>query len=96
MTNAELNKLSITELRSLKNQVNEMLQLKMQIEGKLNKDILKVGMNVKYLGNRNKIKNETFIIEKINKVNAICKSNVNGIRIRWSINIANIGACSEN
>jgi hypothetical protein len=93
MTNTELNKLSVAELRELRDRVTEMLQLKMQIEGKLNKDVLKFGMTVKYIGGRDTIKNETFIVEKINKVNAVCKSNVDGRR--WSINIANIEPCND-
>jgi hypothetical protein len=93
MTNSELNKMSVAELRELRNRVTEMLQLKMQIEGKLNKDFLKTGMTVKYIGGRDKIKNETFVVERINRVNAVCKSNVDGRR--WNINIANIQPCDD-
>ena len=93
MTNAELNKLSVSELRELRNRVSEMLQLKMQLEGKLNKDALQVGMTVHYIGGKNKIKNETFVVEKIKNVNALCKSNATGTR--WNINLANIEPCHE-
>jgi hypothetical protein len=94
MTNVELNKLSVAELRELRNRVTEMLQLKMQLEGKLNKDTLQVGMTVRYIGGKNKIKNETFVIEKIKSVNALCKSNVTGTK--WNINLANIEQCSKD
>jgi hypothetical protein len=92
MTNVELNNLSVAELRELRNRVTEMLQLKMQLEGKLNKDTLQVGMTVRYIGGKNKIKNETFVIEKIKSVNALCKSNVTGTK--WNINLANIEQCN--
>jgi hypothetical protein len=94
MTNVELNKLSVTELRELRNRVTEMLQLKMQLEGKLNKDTLQVGMTVRYIGGKNKIKNETFVIEKIKSVNALCKSNTTGTK--WNINLANIEQCNRD
>lgn len=94
MTNVELNKLSVSELRELRNRVAEMLQLKMQLEGKLNKDTLQIGMTVRYIGGKNKIKNETFVIEKIKSVNALCKSNVTGTK--WNINLANIEQCSPD
>jgi hypothetical protein len=94
MTNVELNKLSVAELRELRNRVTEMLQLKMQLEGKLNKDTLQVGMTVRYIGGKNKIKNETFVIEKIKSVNALCKSNVTGTK--WNINLANIEQCNRD
>jgi hypothetical protein len=94
MTNVELNKLSVAELRELRNRVTEMLQLKMQLEGKLNKDTLQIGMTVRYIGGKNKIKNETFVIEKIKSVNALCKSNVTGTK--WNINLANIEQCNRD
>ena len=94
MTNVELNKLSVAELRELRNRVAEMLQLKMQLEGKLNKDTLQIGMTVRYIGGKNKIKNETFVIEKIKSVNALCKSNVTGTK--WNINLANIEQCNRD
>jgi hypothetical protein len=94
MTNVELNKLSVAELRELRNRVTEMLQLKMQLEGKLNKDTLQIGMTVRYIGGKNKIKNETFVIEKIKSVNALCKSNVTGTK--WNINLANIEQCNHD
>jgi hypothetical protein len=83
MTNAELNNLTLTELRELNSRVVKMMKLKQQIEGAINLDNLEVGMQVEYIGGTNKIKGETFIIEKINKVNVICKSEVTGKR--WNI-----------
>ena len=94
MTNSELNKMSVAELRELRNRVTEMFQLKMQLEGKLNKDTLQIGMTVRYIGGKNKIKNETFVIEKIKSVNALCKSNVTGTK--WNINLANIEQCNRD
>lgn len=91
MTNAELNKLSLIELRELKNRVTEMFQLKMKVEGKINKSILQVGMTVRYIGGKGKIKNETFIIEKINSVNVLCKCIATGTK--WNIKPANIEQC---
>ena len=94
MKNQELNDLSISELRDLRNRVTEMLSLKMQIEGKINADSLKVGMTVKYIGGTNKIKNEKFKVLKINKVNAQCKSYSTGIT--WNIKLANIKPCEAS
>jgi len=88
MNNSELNKLSIAELRDLRNRVTEMLSLKMQIEGKINADTLSVGMPVKYIGGTNKIKDEKFKVLKINKVNVQCKSYSTGIT--WNIKLANV------
>ena len=45
-------------------------------------------MRVQYVGGSTKLKNETFILEKINKVNGVCKSEITGIR--WNIKLANI------
>lgn len=94
MNNSELNKLSISELRDLINRVTEMLSLKMQIEGKLNADSLKVGMTVKYVGGPNKIKDEKFKVLKINKVNVQCKSYSTGIT--WNIKLANVEPCEDS
>jgi hypothetical protein len=94
MTNAELNTLSLTELRELKNRVTEIYQMKMQIEGKINKGILQVGMTVRYIGDKGKIKNETFIIEKINSVNVLCKCITTGTK--WNIKPANIEQCDTD
>jgi hypothetical protein len=94
MTNSELNKLSLSELRDLRNRVTEMLSLKMQIEGKINADSLKIGMTVKYIGGTNKIKDEKFKVVKINKVNAQCKSYSTGIA--WNIKLANIEPCEDS
>jgi len=94
MNNSELNNLSISELKDLRNKVTEMLSLKMQIAGRINADFLSKGMTVKYVGGTNKIKNERFKILKINKVNAQCKSFSTGIT--WNIKLANIEPCEAS
>jgi len=91
MTNSELNQLSLTELRDLSKRVQEMYSLKLKMEGMVNAETLKVGMTVKYVGGSSKIKNETFVIEKIKSVNALCKSNITGTK--WNIKLANIEQC---
>jgi len=88
MTNAELNNLTLTELRELNSRVVKMMKLKQQIEGAINLDNLEEGMRVEYVGGTNKIKDETFIIEKINKVNVVCKSEITGKR--WNIKPAGL------
>lgn len=88
MTNADLNKLSLTELRELHSKVFEMIKLKKAIEGRLNADNLEVGMIVRYKGAKDKLKDEKFEIIKISKVNAICQSLLNSQK--WNINLANI------
>jgi hypothetical protein len=88
MINTELNKMSLSELRDLSKRVREMYALKLKMEGMINAETLKVGMIVRYIGGKNKIKDETFLLEKINNVNAVCKSNVTGMR--WTIKLANI------
>lgn len=92
MTNQELNKLSVAELRELRNRVAEMLQLKMQLEGKLNKDTLQVGDTVEYIGSLNKLKGSNLTIEKINRISATCKVYPTGAM--WKINLANIRAAN--
>lgn len=94
MKNTELNQLSLSELRDLSKRVHEMYTLKLKMEGMVNAETLKVGRTVRYIGGKNKIKNETFVIEKINNVNAVCKSNTTGIR--WNIKLANIEQCSPD
>jgi len=91
MNNAELNKLSVSELRDLRNRVTEMLKLKLHIEGRINADSLTVGSTVKYIGGTNRIKDERFKLLKINKVNAVCKSLSTGTT--WNIKLANIQPC---
>lgn len=88
MTNAELNNLSIQELRELNKKVVEMLKMKLQIEGKINSDNLRIGMIVKYKGSSEKLKDDKLEIKKISKVNAQCKSLTTGIV--WNIKLANI------
>ena len=94
MTNAELNQLSISELRELNRKVVEMVKLKMQFEGKINADNLEKGMIVKYKGSSDKLQGQKFVIEKISKVNAQCKS-LRDNRT-WNINLANIEPCKES
>ena len=93
MTNAELNNLTLTELRDFNRRVVKMMKLKQQIEGAINLDNLEVGMQVESVGGMNKIKGETFIIEKINKVNVVCKSEVTGKR--WNIKPAGLKQYKE-
>lgn len=89
ITTAELSKMSVSELRDLNRKVVDMLKLKIQIDGKINSEKLSVGMTVKYIVDSKKISsNEEFRIEKINKVNAICKSKTSGKL--WNIKLANI------
>jgi len=88
ITNAELNQLTVAELKELRNRLTEILQLKLQIVGQLNKDKLCVGMKVECVGIATKIKRETFIIEKIKNVKATCKSTITGIK--WEIPLSHI------
>ena len=91
MNNAELNKLSLTELRDLNRRVKEMYSLKLKMEGMVNGETLKPGITVRYIGNSSKIKEDIFIVKKINKVNAVCENKRNGTL--WNINLANIEEC---
>ena len=88
MTNEQLNKLSIEELRDLNSRVVQIIKLKLSILSTVNADKIKVGMTVKYIGGTNKIKNEKFEVVKIKKTNALCVSNLTGIS--WNIRMANI------
>lgn len=90
MTNSELMNLSIEELRTLSDKITDVLGLKLKLEATLNKDNIYVGAKVRYIGRNPKINNpvEIFVIEKINKVNAVCRSEKTNIV--WNINIANI------
>ena len=74
ITTLELSKMSVQELRSINQQVVEMLRLKVRIDGKINAEKLAVGMTVKYTGKSSKATEENFELMKINKVNAVCKS----------------------
>jgi hypothetical protein len=93
MTNAELNQLSIIELRALNHKVCEMIRLKQQIEGKMNADNLKIGMPVKFTGDDKRIKNQKFTVLKINKTRAQCKNHITGAV--WNLTLANIEPCGE-
>lgn len=50
-------------------------------------------MTVRYKGTSSKIKDEKFLLEKINKKNGVCKSLITGVR--WNINLANIEMVQE-
>ena len=78
ITSIELSKMTTQELRDLNKQVVEMLRLKVQIDGKINAQTLRVGMTVKYTGKSTKATSEIFELMKINKVNAVCKSKSTG------------------
>ena len=66
----------------------------MQFEGKINADNLEKGMIVKYKGSSDKLQGQKFVLEKISKVNAQCKS-LRDNRT-WNINLANIEPCKES
>jgi len=91
MKNIDLSQLSLDELRELNHQVMEVYSLKVKMNSLFNKNALNVGMTVRYVGGKNKIQNETFVIEKIMNVNARCKSNVTGVK--WNIKLANLEPC---
>lgn len=93
MTNQELNNLSLSELRELNKKVVEMMRLKQSVAARLNADALCIGMTVRYSGGSEKIKDEQFKVEKINRTNAVCKSLVTGTS--WNINLANIEPIGE-
>lgn len=81
-------------MRELNRKVVEMLKLKMQMEGKINSDNLEKGMTVIYKGISEKLQGQKFVILKISKVNAQCKS-LKYSRT-WNINLANIEPCKES
>lgn len=91
MTNAELNQLSLSDLRDLAKRANEMYSLKLRTEGMINAETFKSGMMVVYNGSTPKIKGDLFIIQKINKVNALCKNTRTGEN--WNLKFANIEKC---
>ena len=64
MTNTELNKLTLEELRELNKKVVTMIKLKRTIEGTLNSDNLKKGMNVRYKGTSDKLKGAELVVIK--------------------------------
>jgi hypothetical protein len=91
MTNAELNKLSINELRELNHKVCEMIRLKQLIEGKLNVDNLKIGMSVDFTGIDHRITGHKFKILKLNRTKAKCKDIETGFN--WNLTFSNIKPC---
>lgn len=93
LTNEQLNGMSLSELRELHKKVAEMIQLKQMVAAKLNADKLEPGMTVRYKGTSAKVKDEKFLLEKINKKNGVCKSLATGVR--WNINLANIEEVQE-
>lgn len=88
MQTIELKNLSTKELLDLNKRVVEMIKLKRRIEGVDMMQELEPGMTVKYVGGTNKIKNETFTVKKIKRVNVLCESNVSGGL--WNIKPANL------
>lgn len=83
-----LENLSLYELRELRTKIDAIYTLKLKMASIINADNLTVGVEVKYVGGTNKIKGETFIVQKIKQVNALCKSTVNGAL--WNIKLANL------
>ena len=83
-----LENLSLNELRELRTKIDSIYTLKLKMASIVNADNLTVGVEVKYVGGTNKIKGETFIVEKIKQVNALCKSTITGVR--WNIKLANL------
>lgn len=83
-----LENLSLDELRELRTKIDAIYTLKLKMASIINADNLTVGVEVKYVGGTNKIKGETFIVQKIKQVNALCKSTVNGAL--WNIKLANL------
>lgn len=94
MTNAELNQMSLAELRDLIKRSREIYALKLKMDGMVNAEMLRVGMTVRYIGGSDRLRNETFKLEKINKVNAVCKSNATGKL--WNIKLASVEPCDDS
>lgn len=88
MKTSELNEMSLSELRELSGRISNMIKLKSQIQGAINLDAISLKMRVQYIGIMDKLKQDTFIVEKINKVNVVCKSETTGQM--WNIKPWNI------
>lgn len=88
MGTKELSNMSIEGLQDLKSKVIGMLKLKQQMQGLINLESLREGLPVAYNGRSSKLDGETFIIEKINKVNVVCVSDQTGQR--WNIKPASL------
>ena len=88
ITQEQLNALSVAEILKVSKMLREAYRLKTRVEAVINSQNLSVGMTARYVGAKDRIKDETFTIEKINTVNASCVSNKTGIR--WNIKIANL------
>ena len=93
MTNQELNQLSIAELKELNSKVVAIIRLKQQVESTLNADNLSVGMIVGTKSSNEKLANSKFIIEKINKKNAVCQD-VN-TKTLWNLILCNLYEIKE-
>ena len=93
LTNTQLNEMSISELSQLNKRVVEIIRMKQTVAARLNSDNLKEGMTVRYKGTSGKIKDEKFLLKKINKKNGVCKSLTSGQL--WNINLANIEEVNE-
>jgi len=87
LSNAELNEMTLEDLKILNQKVCETIKLKQQTLIHLKKDDLAVGMVVKYTGNPdNRIKSdETFTILSINQKKCKLKSNLTNIL--WTISM---------
>ncbi len=87
LSNAELNEMTLEDLKILNQKVCETIKLKQQTLIHLKKDDLAVGMVVKYTGTPdNRIKSdETFTILSINQKKCKLKSNLTNIL--WTISM---------
>jgi len=87
LSNAELNEMTLEDLKILNQKVCETIKLKQQTLIHLKKDDLAVGMVVKYTGTPdNRIKSdETFTILSINQKKCKLKSNLTNII--WTISM---------
>lgn len=88
MKTIDLKSLSTEELINLNKQVVEMIKLKRRMDGVAVMQNLELGMEVRYVGGTNKIKNETFTVKKIKRVNVLCESNITGDL--WNIKPVNL------
>ncbi|MEI2419370.1 hypothetical protein V6O07_03785 [Arthrospira platensis SPKY2] len=88
MTNLELSRLSLNELKALNTRVVEMIKTKMTLESQINKDNLRIGGTCIYTGVSSKLIGKRFEIQNLNRTNAVCKCLVTGQL--WNIKMANL------
>lgn len=88
MTNAQLNAMSVSELRELNSRVIAYIKLKNEIASKENAKKIAAGMTVRIKTNNPELINSTFILEKINKKFAVCKDVVT--KKTWNVLICNV------